>query len=225
MAKHGANAGWLGNEPDIDAALITETLDTEVLIAGGGSGGLTAAATAAELGLKVLLIEIKRIFTPMRKEIGVVGSRIQKAEGVEIDIYELARQQVMYNAGYINQELPLIWARESGETMDWYEKLVTARGAKMFLQGGYRYELVPGSYTKFPTGHNSVWPRGVDGVKVVTDHARAFGAQFRMQTGLVRLTKDGGARDRRHRQRYEIRPVHPHQRLKGRHHRHRRLCQ
>ena len=192
MAIRGTEGSWLGKEPDIDASLITETLETEVLIAGGGSGGLTAAATAAELGLKVLLIEIKRFFTPIRKEIGVVGSRIQKAEGVDIDIYELARQQVMYNAGYISQELPLIWARESGEMMDWYERLITARGAKMFLQGGYRYELVPNSYTKFPTGHNSMWPKGVTGVKVVTDHAKAHGAQFRMQTGLVRLIKDGG---------------------------------
>ena len=192
MAKLSGIPGWLGAEPVIEESQITEILDTEVLIAGGGSGGLTAAATAAELGLKVLLIEIKRAFTPMRKEIGAVGSRIQKAEGVEIDIHELARQQVMYNAGYISQELPLIWARESGEMMDWYERLITARGAHMTLQGGYRYEVVPGAYTRFPTGHKSVWPRGVDGVRVITDHARSLGADFRMQTGLVKLLRKDG---------------------------------
>jgi fumarate reductase flavoprotein subunit len=183
---------WLGKEPVIGEALISETLETEVLIAGGGTGGLTAAASCAELGLGVLLIEIKRFFTPMRKEIGAVGSRIQKAEGVDIDIQELARQQVMYNAGYIDQALPLIWAQESGAMMDWYEKLITARGAKMFLQGGYHCEVKPGAYTKFPAGHNSAWPKGVDGVKVITEHAKSLGAQFRMQTGLVKLVKDGG---------------------------------
>ena len=191
MAGYIADMSWLGKEPVIEETQISETIHTEVLIAGGGTGGLTAAASAAELGLKVLLIEIKRNFTPMRKEIGAVGSRIQKAEGAEIDIQELARQHVMYNAGYIDQRLPLLWARESGEMMDWYAGLITARGAKMLLQGGYRYEAVPGSYTKFPTGHKSVWPKGVDGVKVITQHARAYGAEFRMQTGLVKLLKDG----------------------------------
>jgi fumarate reductase flavoprotein subunit len=183
---------WLGEEPVIRESEIAETADTEVLIIGGGSSGLTAAATAAELGLKTLLIEIRRHFTPMRKEIGAVGSRIQKAEGVEIDIQELARQQVMYAGAFIDQRLPLVWARESGEMMDWYEKLVTAAGAKMMLQGGYEYKVEPGSYTKFPTGHNSTWPKGVDGVRVITQHARKLGAQFRMQTGLVKLEKKNG---------------------------------
>ncbi len=62
----------------------------------------------------------------------------------------------------------------------------------MMLQGGYEYKVEPGSYTKFPTGHNSRWPKGVDGVKVITQHARKHGAQFRMQTGLVKLEKKNG---------------------------------
>ncbi len=192
MLKSKDDLNWLGEEPVVGEEEITETIETEVLIAGGGSAGLTAAAAAAELGLRVLLLEIRRFFTPMRKEIGAVGSRIQKAEGVDIDIRELVRQQVMYADGYIDQRLPLIWARESGEMMDWYEKLVTEAGATMMLQGGYPYKVEPGSYTKFPTGHNSTWPKGVDAVKVITGYAKKHGAQFRMQTGLVKLLKKDG---------------------------------
>lgn len=191
MVPCNADMRWLGKEPVIEEKQISGTINTEVLVAGGGTGGLTAAASAAELGLKVLLIEIRKHFTPMRKEIGAVGSRIQKAEGADINIQELVRQQVMYASAYIDQKLPLLWARESGEMLDWYEKLVTARGAKVFLQGGYRYEVKSGAYTKFPTGHTTVWPKGVDGVKVMTEHAKSYGAEFRMQTGLVRLEKDG----------------------------------
>ncbi len=190
MVGYKIDMSWLDRAPDIDDSQISETIETEVLIAGGGTGGLTAAASAAELGLKVLLIEIKKSFTPMRKEIGAVGTRHQKAEGLDIDIHELVRQQVMYSSAYIDQSLPLIWAQESGEMLDWYENLITARGAKLFLQGGYNYDVRPGSYTKFPAGHNSTWPKGVDGVKVITEHAAAYGAIFRMQTGLVKLIKD-----------------------------------
>jgi hypothetical protein len=98
----------------------------------------------------------------------------------------------MYTGAFIDQRLPLIWARESGEMMDWYEKLVTAAGARVMLQGGYEYKVEPGSYTRFPTGHNLRWPKGVDGIKVITQHARKHGAQFRMQTGLVKLEKKNG---------------------------------
>ena len=110
---------WLGPEPIIEETQIAETIETELLIAGGGTGGLTTAASAVELGLKVLLIETKKAFTPLRKEIGAVGSRIQKTEGVDIDIQELVRQHVMYSSAYIDQKLSLIWALESGEMMDW----------------------------------------------------------------------------------------------------------
>lgn len=102
------------------------------------------------------------------------------------------RQHVMYSCAYIDQKLPLIWARESGAMMDWYERLVSAAGAKMMLQGGFPYEIRPGTYTKFPTGHNSIWPKGVDGVKVITEYAKSLGAVFRMETGLVKVIKRNG---------------------------------
>jgi len=191
MTKSKPKMRWLGSEPEIGDEQIAETIETVLLIAGGGSAGLVAAATAAELGVKVLLIEIKKTFTPIRKEIGAVGSRIQKAEGVEIDIQELVRQHVMYNAGYVDQKLPLIWARESGEMIDWYEKLISARGAKLMLQGGYSMEVKAGSYTKFPTGHSVMWPANMTGVKVLTEYAAQHGAEFRLETGLVKLIKEG----------------------------------
>jgi hypothetical protein len=182
---------WLGPEPIIPETQIAETIETELLIAGGGTGGITAAASAAELGLRVLLIEMKKSFTPLRKEIGAVGSRIQRSEGVDIDIRELVRQHVMYSSAYIDQKLPLIWARESGEMMDWYENLITARGARMTLQGGYNAEVRAGSYTRFPTGHKVIWPEGITGAKVMFEYASRLGAEFRMETGLVKLIKEG----------------------------------
>ena len=39
---------WLGKEPEIDDSEIVETLDTEVLVVGGGTGGLFAACSAGE---------------------------------------------------------------------------------------------------------------------------------------------------------------------------------
>lgn len=41
---------WLGAEPQIDDSQISETLDTEVLIVGAGTGGMFAACSAGEQG-------------------------------------------------------------------------------------------------------------------------------------------------------------------------------
>ena len=47
----GDENDWLGKEPDIDEAAITETVDTDILIVGAGNGGMGAAAYAAAHGL------------------------------------------------------------------------------------------------------------------------------------------------------------------------------
>mgnify|MGYP000284956929 CR=1 FL=1 len=46
----GDENDWLGKEPDIDEAAITETVDTDILIVGAGNGGMFAAAYAAANG-------------------------------------------------------------------------------------------------------------------------------------------------------------------------------
>src|SRR5699024_623535 len=45
-----ASADWLGEEPVVDEADITETVECEVLVVGAGSSGCFAAAAAAEAG-------------------------------------------------------------------------------------------------------------------------------------------------------------------------------
>ena len=53
----GDENDWLGKEPDIDEAAITETVDTDILIVGAGNGGMGAAAYAAANGLNFRVIE------------------------------------------------------------------------------------------------------------------------------------------------------------------------
>lgn len=69
-----AAAGWLGQEPDIPESDIAKTLETEVLVVGGGTSGLFAAASAAENGAKTMVAE-KFTGGGVRVGFGAVGSR------------------------------------------------------------------------------------------------------------------------------------------------------
>ena len=53
----GDENDWLGTEPDIDEAAITETWDTDIVIVGAGGAGMTAAITAAAEGKSVVILE------------------------------------------------------------------------------------------------------------------------------------------------------------------------
>ena len=54
----GDETDWLGKEPDIDEAAITETIDTDIVIVGAGNGGMFAAAYAAALNAKGVVTSI-----------------------------------------------------------------------------------------------------------------------------------------------------------------------
>ena len=68
---------WLGKAPEIADSQITETFQTEVLVVGGGTGGLFAACSAAENGAKTLVID-KVTSGGIRDDLGAINSRYQK---------------------------------------------------------------------------------------------------------------------------------------------------
>ncbi len=182
---------WLGDEPLIDESEISGVLETEALIAGGGMGGIVTAAFAAEAGLKTLLIEKRAGLLVVRNEMAGIGSSLQRQAGIEIDKFELIRQHCAHAAGYVDQRLLHLWADESGEVMDWYADRLRERGITLYIQGGYSAELKSGSYTRFPVGHRPLWENGLSGTKVLREYAESFGAEFRMNTALVKLEKTG----------------------------------
>lgn len=94
-----------------------------VVIIGGGGCGLTAALAAQEGGAEVLVVE--RDPTPLGTTsmstglIPGVGSKQQKARGIE-DSAEIFAADIMKKArGKTDPEIALALARESGRTIDW----------------------------------------------------------------------------------------------------------
>ena len=129
----GVSSDWLGEAPEIADSDITETLDTEVLVVGCGTGGWIAAMTAAEEGAKVLVVEKRENPTGIREDIGAIDSAIQKKEIAEhpelaIDKMEALQELVRYGAGYVDSNLIKVWINESAEMVDWLTNLMESTG-------------------------------------------------------------------------------------------------
>ena len=183
---------WLGNEPEIKDQQIKEVLETEMLVIGGGLGGLVCAASGAESGVKTLLIEKKGCLTHPKNEFGGFGSRLQRQAGIETDKWELLRDALMYNAFSIDERLWILWLEESGDAIDWLSDRFAEGGSFMHLQDGYETHSADGhGFTRYISGHRPYWSKE-PGAGTLCKYAQKYGAEIRMNTGLVKLIHNNG---------------------------------
>lgn len=196
VAVDDGTPAWLGHEPEIADSEIVETLDTEVLVVGGGTGGLFAACSAGENGAKTLVID-KLTSGGVRDDLGAIDSRYQKEWGTKIDKFDYITEMTKTAAGRLDQRLVKLWAEESGEAIDWYGDRLAERGVELWHEAGGDDE---GSrYIHFATGHSPKWEGSDDGegnqlngAKVLTDYALTLGVEFRYNTPMIKLIKENG---------------------------------
>lgn len=196
VAETGGDARpWLGAEPEISEDKIVSTLDTEVLVVGGGTSGLFAAASAAENGAKTMVAE-KFTGGGVRIGFGAIGSRLQKEAGVELDKHEIIRELVHYSNGNADVSLLKTWADNSGEAVDWWQDRCEERGFPMWFEPGGQE---PGeNYWYMQTCHSPLFgideegnPAGPQGADVLTDYCTGLGVDFQYNTAMVKLVKEG----------------------------------
>ncbi len=203
-AAASSSADWLGTAPEIAESDITETLETEVLVVGCGTGGWITAMTAAEEGAKVLVVEKREEPTSIREDIGAVNSRLQQASFEEypefrIDKIEALQDIVRYGSGYVDSDLIKVWLDNSGEMVDWLTDLMESTGDwYMSLEGGVGNLDDPGRDKAYATGHS---PHKTDsaGEDVTTNstfqaHCDELGVEWKLSTALVKLEQDEGGR-------------------------------
>ena len=198
------NADWLGTAPEIAESDITETVDTEVLVCGVGTGGWITALTAAEGGAQVLAIERGAAPTKIKEDIGAINSRLQLESFAEfpefqIDKTEALQEIVRYASGYVDSDLVKVWINESGEMVDWLTYFLEGTGHWfMQLEGGIGDQKHPERDKAYATGH-SPHPREnkPDDVDLNSDmlaHLEALGGTLRCNTALVKLEQDASGK-------------------------------
>ena len=140
----GDENDWLGKEPDIDEAAITETVDTDILIVGAGNGGMFAAAYAAANGLNFRVIEQNANVQDTRHWYGAIDSAAAKAAGEKpADRAKLLSEISRYASGKCDQRVVKTWINESAAMHDFMRSI---------LEDKY------GWVCDFTSGAEAAWP-------------------------------------------------------------------
>ena len=128
---------WLGKEPDIDEAAITETVDTDILIVGAGNGGMFAAAYAAKNGLNFRVVEQNANVQDTRHWVGAVDGFGAQEQGIQMDRAKLLSEISRYASGKCDQRVVKTWINESAEMIGFVREIMTEKyGVNMIYTYG-----------------------------------------------------------------------------------------
>jgi succinate dehydrogenase/fumarate reductase flavoprotein subunit len=123
---------------------IAETVDTEVLIIGGGYSGTCCALSAAENGTKVILVEKDHVLNGNGVGgTGAVGSRELDKLGVVVDKSIEMQRWVATCGGRCRESLVAKWFRESERCMNWLLDVAESDGAQCMVTVGSRSAVHP----------------------------------------------------------------------------------
>ena len=201
----GDENDWLGKEPDIDEAAITETVDTDILIVGAGNGGIFAAAYAAANGLNFRIIEQNGNVQDTRHWYGAIDSAAAKEAGEKpADRAKLLSEISRYASGKCDQRVVKTWINESAAMHDFMRSILEDKY-------GWTCDFTSGAEAAWPTEnaehntdylfpvqeHNYMASESASGKprnELLLDYIRELGYDVDFKTSLAKLEKDSTGR-------------------------------
>ena len=200
----GDETDWLGKEPDIDEAAITETVDTDILIVGAGNGGMFAAAYAAAKGLNFRVIEQNGNVQDTRHWVGAVDGFGAQEQGIKMDRAKLLSEVSRYASGKCDQRVVKTWINESAAMHDFMRGILED-------QFGWTCEFTSGAEAAWPAEnaeHNTdyLYPvqehnyrqseseSGLQRNEALQQYIEELGYSIDFKTSLAKLEKDADGR-------------------------------
>ncbi len=201
----GDENDWLGKEPDIDEAAITETVDTDILIVGAGNGGMGAAAYAAAHGLNFRIIEQNGNVQDTRHWYGAIDSAAAKEAGEKpADRAKLLSEISRYASGKCDQRVVKTWINESAAMHDFMRSILEDKY-------GWTCDFTSGAEAAWPAEnaehntdylfpvqeHNYMASESASGKprnELLLDYIRELGYDVDFKTSLAKLEKDSTGR-------------------------------
>jgi succinate dehydrogenase/fumarate reductase flavoprotein subunit len=189
---------WETPPPPVPEVDIAETIETEVVIIGGGISGLAGGARSAQLGRKVIVLEKTGGFVGHGAHIATVGSYLQRENGIHLDKAQFAREWMRISGSRVNEDLLWIYVNRSEEAFDW---LLEQGGdnIKPVLFGGYYRgpDFTEHCGTHFVVKTENSKYRNIGALlmcEVLYDTIQKNGGQILRNIRAEQLEKDGNGR-------------------------------
>ncbi len=185
---------WLGEAPEVAESDIVETRECELLIVGAGNGGMSAAASAAELGMDFIIAEKGSVVGQTRHWLGAVNSKYCEAAGVSDDKGKLLNELVRYASGKCDPRVWKVWIDESASMIDWLDELLTEAGMTCTLDSNNQ-DPTGGTYYYIPFTEHYYSGNDAEGNKIVRNevferYINSLGYNVSYETTLVKLEQD-----------------------------------
>ena len=185
---------WLGTAPEVAESDIVETRECELLIVGAGNGGMSAAASAAELGMDFIIAEKGSVVGQTRHWLGAVNSKYCEAAGVSDDKGKLLNELVRYASGKCDPRVWKVWIDESASMIDWLDELLTEAGMTCTLDSNNQ-DPTGGTYYYIPFTEHYYSGNDAEGNKIVRNevferYINSLGHGVSYETTLVKLEQD-----------------------------------
>ncbi|HEY3423288.1 MAG TPA: FAD-dependent oxidoreductase [Negativicutes bacterium] len=178
--------------PPIADKDIKETVTVDVVVIGAGTAGMTTALTAVEAGAKTIILEKHSSFNARGGWTGAIGTKIQKAKGIEIDKAQVVSELVNYAGNKVNGKLIRLWADKSGEVVDYLINMAEAEGMK--VEVWFEPVSYPNGYREYVTGHTFNGPNQANLVGMLEKNFKSKGGEIRYKTPAVQLIREGKGR-------------------------------
>jgi fumarate reductase flavoprotein subunit len=163
-----------------------QKLEADLVIVGGGGGGLAAALTAAESGIKNIIVLEKRAALGGNSALAsgpfACESPAQARQHIIADKDELFKRTMDWaHWSRVNPRIIRAFLNKSGDTIRWLENM------------GLVFNVISFFPNQTPRVQHRIEGRGIHLIRVLADKCRELGVQIFLKTGAkeLLLEKDG----------------------------------